>query len=378
MGKRELILIAVFAVLGATVYRATAPPPAAGERGFSISGILDHVRREMRGNRASAETTNTATQAVDAEVSELRVALLRGPITIVGEDRDDVAAEIVARSNGVDEAEALSLAREVVLDFERSGTILSAEVKFPTPGVQTARLTLKVPKRLRVRIEGNSGRLDVSRVASLELGMARGDCTVKDVEGRVSGTHRGGDLAITGAGSLRLTTRGSDVRLERVRGEAVVSMQAGELRASKLAGPIELDSNAADMTLDGVDTTAGPLRITAVAGSLAITGLKADTRIDLRNTELDMVVDRAATIAVYSEGDEDIEVTPPADGYRLDVVARDGRILASPDGQLAQWGLAADVKPGETEQRVTGDVNGGGPLLTVRSQRGAVTLRSRQ
>ena len=52
MGKRELILIVVFVMLGATVYQFTAPPPAPGERSFSLSGIIDEMRLEVRGNRA--------------------------------------------------------------------------------------------------------------------------------------------------------------------------------------------------------------------------------------------------------------------------------------------------------------------------------------
>ena len=65
MGKRELLLIAAFVIVGAMVYQFTAPPAAPGERRFVPGQILDHVRRAMRGNRSSAEVVTKSTYPVD-------------------------------------------------------------------------------------------------------------------------------------------------------------------------------------------------------------------------------------------------------------------------------------------------------------------------
>ena len=37
MGKRELLLIFCFVIVGVVIYQATARPPAPGERGLSLS-----------------------------------------------------------------------------------------------------------------------------------------------------------------------------------------------------------------------------------------------------------------------------------------------------------------------------------------------------
>jgi hypothetical protein len=378
MGKRELILIAVFGVLGVAVYQVTAPPPAPGERGFSLSRIFDNVRREVQGNRANAEATNRAAFPLPADVTDLRVNLVRGPITITGEDRDDIDGEVVAHSNGHDQAEAKSLAERTVLSFERTGTTVLATVNFPVEGRQTARLTLKVPSRLRVRIDSSAGELQISRVEGVELGQPRGQTTLRDIKGRVTGSQRGGELTVANAGALRVTARGTDVRLEQIRGEAVLNLQAGELKATGLAGPIEIESSASDIALDGFEKTTGTLRISAMSGSIDIKGLRVESRIDLRNTELDIAVDRAAPITIYSEGDEPVTLTAPAGGFRLEAVARNARITAVPDGQLTRWGLTVDGKGEEEEHRASGDVNGGGALITVRTERGDITIRARE
>ena len=90
MGKRELLLIFCFFIVGVVVYQATARPPAPGERGLSLSRLIESARREIRGNRASAEATTTATHAVTPDLTELRIT---GPISeldVVGEERQDV------------------------------------------------------------------------------------------------------------------------------------------------------------------------------------------------------------------------------------------------------------------------------------------------
>jgi hypothetical protein len=377
MGKRELILIAVFAVVGMAVYQFTAPPPAPGERGFSLSRIVDNMRREVRGNRASAEATNRAVQAVPPEIAELRVTLSRGAITITGEERADIEGQVSAQSTGFDQAEAQRLAQETVLKFEQTGTTLLATVFFPEAGRQTARLALKVPARLRVRVENNTGDLQIGNVEAVELAQARGESTIRGIRGRVSGLHRGGELSIADAGSLRLTARATDIRLEQILGEAVLNTQAGELKGTGLVGPIEIDSTSSDITLDGFDKTTGMLRITASAGSIDVKGLRVESRIDLRNASLDVEVDRAAPITIYSDGDEPVTLTAPAGGFRLDAVARDARITTVPDGLFARWGLAAGAKEDEEEQRAAGEVNGGGALISVRTTRGDITIRAR-
>jgi hypothetical protein len=369
MGKRELLLIAAFAVVGAIVYQFTAPPPAPGETSFSFGQIIEHVRRGVRGNRASAEGTTTTTHPVDAAVTELRLNLRSGEITVVGEDRNTIEAELFVRSNGFDEAEAQRLVNESVLKVDRAGTSVVMRVEFPHAGSQRARLRLKVPARLQARLDPTSGPLKVSNVASVELGSSRGETAISGIQGRVSGTQRSGEIAVVDSGSLKLTTVGCDVRLERIRGEASLNMRSGELKASEIGGPIDLDTTGTDVQLEKLDKTTGILRITATSGEVSVKGLRTEGRIDVRNARVDAVIDRAAPLAIYSEGGSPVEITPPAGGYQLDAVASDSSITL-PAGTL-------QVTSTGQERRATGPVRGGGPTITIRTTRGPITVQSR-
>lgn len=369
MGKRELLLVVLFVIAGAVVYQVSAPPPAPGERSFSPGQLLDMARRHIRGNRASAETTTTSRYPVDPAVAELKVSRT-GELTIIGEDRTDIEAELHVRSNGFDEAEAQRLAQETTLKVEGTGSRLVASISSPTAGTQRAlRLTLKVPARLQVTLEASGSPLNVTGVAGVELSSSRGEARIRNIAGKVTGTHRGGELLVADSRSVNLTTMGADVQLERIAGETTLNIRSGELKASELGGAIEIDSQGADITLDKTQKATGVLRITAVSGSVTVKNLQTEARIEVRSSEVDIVADRAAPLAIDSEGGGSIEITPAAGGYQLDAVATSGDITLPQD-------TLQTTSNGE-EHRATGAVLGGGPTITIRSARADITVRHR-
>jgi Toastrack DUF4097 len=376
MGKRELLLVLGFAVVGTVVYQLTARPAAEGERRFSLSTLIDHVRREVRGNRASAETTTTTTHPLSDATTELRVTFDRGSaesLTITGEDRDDVGSELKVWSNGFDDAEAQRLARETLLKANEAGGRLSFALTYPREARQRANITLHVPMKMRVSIARYSGKLSITNTREVELLDSRGDATVRDVSGRVAVSHRGGDLNIADVAAIKLNVRGADVRLARVRGDVTVQSQAGELNASELQGTVDIEANNTDVTLERLDTSKAPIHVTATNGSVRINGAPKDTRIDARNAEVRVSMARPAAIAVYAEGGEQIEVTPPTGGFQLDAIATGGGQISVPD-KLGD--SIIDVKVDGAEQRASAAVNGGGPTITLRATHGEIVLRT--
>lgn len=258
MGKRELLLIIGFMIVGAVVYQVSAPPPAPGEQSFSAGQLLENIRRHVRGNRASAELTTTTRHAVDAAVSELRVNSRTGELIIIGEERTDIEAELRAQSNGFDDEEAQRLVKETKLQLEGTGSRVVASIFYPRQGTQRAlRLTMKVPARLQVTLEASGGPVEVSGVASVELSSTRGEARVRNIAGKVTGTHRGGELHVAACASVRLTTMNTDVQIERVGGETSMNIRSGELRGSDLAGPIDIDSQGAEITIDRIPKATG-------------------------------------------------------------------------------------------------------------------------
>lgn len=383
MGKRELLIAAVFLFFGFAVYRFTAPPPDPSNPGFSPSRIIDHIRREVRGQRASAETTASTTRPVPDTVKEIRLVFRLGPITIVGEDREDIAAEMHVRSTGSDTSEAERLAKASQLKFDEAGALLIITGDFPEEGRQTPTLRLRVPKRLGVRIEEKGSTLEITSVASVIIGTGRGKSTVQRIAGTVTVTQRGSQITIADVGAVRLTTvGGADARVSKVRGDATFSLQDGELRAEELGGALEVESRNAEMQFDKLAELKGPVRINANMGEVVLIGLRADTRIDGRRTDIRVDHAGGAPLAIYNDGDEAIEVTVPPTGFTIDALAINGGI--SLEAKLESEGLKVETSGGaggETstrkESRVAGGIRGGGPPITLRAIRGDIVLRAR-
>ncbi len=250
MGKRELVLIAVFVVLGIGLYEFTAPPPPPGSEGVSLSGIFRNIRRTVHGSRDSASADSAQTAPVDASVKELRVNFARwNDMTVAGEDRTDVAAEMHATARGFNPTEAKAAAEAFRLRLERVGDALvvsldnsPAQAQPRNSNIAQLSIVLKVPKRLTLRMEPHTGRLIAGKLAGADITGSRGETRIIGFTGRVALTHSGGSLEIEDVPSLKLNARNSHGTVKHVNGPMAVDSMGGDLTVSDVVGPLEIES----------------------------------------------------------------------------------------------------------------------------------------
>src|SRR4051812_28142721 len=98
MGKRELLLVLCFVIVGVVVYQVTAPAPGPGDRGLSLGRLIEAARREIGGTRAMAELTTTASHKLSPELTELRITGPISEVAVQGEDRADVESTLYVNS----------------------------------------------------------------------------------------------------------------------------------------------------------------------------------------------------------------------------------------------------------------------------------------
>ncbi len=366
------MLVLGFAAAGTVMYHLTARPAAEGERRFSLSALVDHVKREVRGHRANAEATTTTAYGVADETTEVRVTFDRGSaesLEIIGEDREDVEADLHVASNGFDTDEARRLAGATVLKGDEAGGRLNFSLTYPKEGRQRANVTLRVPSRMRVSVARYSGTLSIHETADVELVDSRGEAKIRGVTGRVTASHRGGDFDVADVTALKLTARGTDVRVARISGEVTIQAQAGEIRATELEGAVTIDSTNTEVTLERLETMRAPIHVTASGGSVDLRGVSSETRVDAKNAEVTVSIAEPVSVAIFAEGGEEMEVTVPPGGFQLDAVATSGGSISTPDNLV-------EVISDHDEQRASGAVNGGGPTLTLRAAHGELVLRA--
>ena len=378
MGKRELLLVAAFVVIGVVVYQATAPAGDPNRRGWSFGGIVEQIRREVRGNQARTQVTKSEIIPVPATLREIKIERFPSEVVIVGEERADIALEYKVDSRGYDDAEAVRTANETKVTVDEAGEMLRLTVVYPPDGRQTVTMSLKVPKRLALRLDEKGSRLTVSHLAAVTIGGAgRGETVISEIAGLVQVNQRGSAITVANVGSLRLTTiAAGEVKISGVKGDATLNVQGGEVRLEKVAGAVEIDSRNSELRFEHVEDMRGPLRIRDMGSEIDLVGVRCDTRIDGRESEVRVTQGAAAPLAIYNdyEGQNAIQVFLAKGGMKIDAAANNGRITV--DATLSSAGLKV-VGTGSNpnaDQRLEGVIGGGGPAVTLRATRGNIEI----
>ena len=124
MGKRELLLVVCFLIVGVVVYQVTAPPLRPARGACRFGRLIEAARREVGGNRALAELTTTTTH-------KLAVGHHRAPHhrpdfggRSPGEDRADVESTLFVNSRAYNDAEAKQYAAESKLVADQTASAL--------------------------------------------------------------------------------------------------------------------------------------------------------------------------------------------------------------------------------------------------------------
>jgi predicted RNase H-like HicB family nuclease len=361
MGKREVVLIAAFLLMGLVVYQFTASDDSASG-GFSVSGIIEDLKSEMHRPRHSAEATVTRDVPVEPGVAVIAVPEFRGRLTIIGETRDDVRAELRAAVWTEDRDESSRVVKDVTPSVDTKNDTITVTVEVPgdVPRVRSE-LTLRVPDRFRVQADVPSGSTDIRGVAAVALD-ARGEVVISDVRGLVAGAFRDGEVRIADAGSVRITLRRGDANVTDVKGDVAIEASDGNVTLREAGGGVQLTAVRVDATVGG---TAGPLRVNASDGRTTVDDPGGS--VDVEGVRTSVTIRLARAVPVHAATTDDgITIVPPASGITLIGVASEGRIRSDLAG--------VPIEKQEALQRVRAELAGGGPTVTLRTTRGDIDL----
>jgi hypothetical protein len=187
---------------------------------------------------------------------------------------------------------------------------------------------------------------------NVDLRTSGGDVTVGDLAGKVDVRTSGGDITLGKiSGDIDAGTSGGNVRLEAGLAEVKLGTSGGDISVGHAVGPTELGTSGGNIEVKSVENT---LRAATSGGNVkaVFTGLlKGDCKLSTSGGRVKVVVDKAAAFnldASTSGGDVDV------DGLTITV-----------------------ERGGAGKSRLAGKVNGGGPLLKLRSSGGDVVVQTR-
>lgn len=257
----------------------------------------------------------------------------------------DATVKVIARQKirADSEAEADELLKKLELVIEQSGRDIIVSARYE-----------KQPSGFRF---GSWPPVNVDFVISVpaafvsELRTSGGGITVGDLNGKVTAKTSGGGIRLGRMGaSVDARTSGGSVTLEEAKGDVVLDTSGGNVTVGRVAGSAELTTSGGSIKIDSV---ANRLRAHTSGGSIraGIQGpLKDDCSLSTSGGSVRVTVDKAAA-------------------FQLDASTSGGQVDAD--------GLTITLENSNRRQsKLSGSVNGGGPLLKLRSSGGGITVRS--
>jgi len=367
MGKRELLLIAAFLVVGALAWRVTAPAGTGEGSGFSIAQVVKQARAAMRGERVGAPVRTTAAMTPGEAAKTLLLEEFAGDVSVAGEDRPGATAELSGSVFGADEAESRARLAKVAVRFVEAGEVVRVAVTLPESQQRRPSLDLRltVPARLAVKLARIRGDVEIRGVAAVDLDSRSGDLSVSDIVGLVRAEHRGGQVEFTRVGEVTCDVSHADLRVTEVRGGLECETREGRFEARGIGGTTRVESKRTDLDFE---TLSGAVTIEAEDARVVLreqTGPFTFTG-DRSRLLLALAAPVEATITVE---DAPVEVSLARGvGAAADLLVEDGA-LRLPDP-------LQPTSRHENQQAFIARLGDGGKPLVVRSKRGDITIRN--
>lgn len=387
------------------------------------------------------ESTLTQSYDVGAG-GELVMRRITGDVSIAAWNNNRVEIKHEIRMDVHTQDEAKEIVERAVAGYAQRGSRIQIEGSFSRgrDNVQH-RFTISVPRNFNVQVQTSGGDISVVNISGrIDLNTSGGDINLNKISGEVDFRTSGGDIELRSLdGQVTGRTSGGDIDIEDVKGRIDVSTSGGNVRVLRSTATAQVSTSGGEITLREVsarldastsggsiyaDNCTGELRLRTSGGDLRLSGLRAPVRgstsggdvqvrdadadLDLRTSggDIEMRDIRAGVAASTSGGDIDVEITLKdfKKPHIIDLSTSAGSItLTIPEKLPASiraelvldrrsWRASrSDIftdfplaKSQEEERgrgtiiRATGDINGGGDSIYLRTSDGDIRIRKAQ
>ena len=273
----------------------------------------------------------------------LRLETYGGAISVMPGAEGVVKITAREKINADSEPEADELLKWLELTFDQAGNDVHAVAKYDRSGVG---------------FHFGSTPVSVEFVATVpasyatDLHTSGGSVTVGDLQGAAKIRTSGGQISLGKlGGKVDAKTSGGNISLTEARDEVKLDTSGGAITVGRVAGPADLSTSGGSIRIDAVeqrinaDTSGGNVRAGIVGP------LKGDCILRTSGGGVHVTVDKAAA-------------------YHLDASTSGGSVDAK--------GITLTLDSTHHERsKLAGDVNGGGPLLKLRSSGGNIVVEPR-
>ena len=322
-----------------------------------------------------------------AKTPRVVIESFRGNARIIGSDSSSVKVTGHKTIRSIDQDGADRADREAPLELDGdSATVIIRTNQNRASGLRRVSedMEITVPKGASIEAHGRYGDFDIHDVdGAVEITSERAEVRLENLGGaaRLDLTSSGIVRAVNIKGSLDLKGSGSDIDLEHVAGNVTINgAYVGNVEFHDLGGTVHVTGPQTEFSAERVPGDVRmPLRnfnASNLVGPVHVQTRLRDVQISDFTNSLDVSVDNG-----------DIQLRPAAPLARMDVHTRSGNILLalpkdSKFALTASSGIGSIVNEfgaplllEESRRSATLRGSNGGPGMTVRTERGQITVR---
>jgi hypothetical protein len=211
-----------------------------------------------------------------------------------------------------------------------------------------AKITVRIPRKTSVVLGTAGGAVQVSTLSgNATVSSSGGGLDVRDVEGRVDADTSGGPIEV-----------------RRVRGDVTADTSGGGITIGDVAGNVRADTSGGGIEIEAVT---GNVRARTSGGGVRVRG--AGGHVDAESSG------GTVTVAFAPGNGRGGSLSTSGGGVRAEV---DPAVALSIDASTSGGGVTSDVpitvRGRLANNSLNGDLNGGGPVLKMRSSGGGIRI----
>jgi hypothetical protein len=225
-----------------------------------------------------------------------------------------------------------------------------------------------------VTAETGGGTIDVGNTTGeLALTTGGGSIRVAASKGRVVANSGGGTISVGSAASVLAETGGGSVDVGNCAGETKVNTGGGMISLGEINGPVSMETGGGSIRLA---SARGPVKVSTGGGTLELwklwQGVRAETGAGSITAELVGTPNGVSTLET-SAGDLIVYISPEVK-VNVDAAIETamGHKITSDFSELQMTSQGGDWGP--KEMFAKGSLNGGGPLLKLRTTIGNIMI----
>jgi DUF4097 and DUF4098 domain-containing protein YvlB len=273
----------------------------------------------------------------------IKVATSGGDIHVLSTTGSEV--KIVAKEHirADSDEEADAILKKLNLDISQSGSEVEATAAYEKS------MGFHVGNWPPVQVEFY---VTVPTSSSAELKTSGGDVDVGDLDGSVHVRTSGGNIKLARiGGEIDAETSGGNVTLDEGRSNTRLSTSGGNISADKIVGPADLETSGGDIKVDSVMNTLSAHTSGGDVKAGFDNALKGDCTLSTSGGEVRAVIGKDV-------------------GFHIDASTSGGEVDVS--------GLTITIEHGRIgRSSISGQINGGGPDLKLRSSGGDIKITGR-